>query len=343
MADPDEVAARRLQEQIWLAEAEEGNDDDNAAAAAGGGRGGNNNNAGAMQDFVRQLLANRNNGGEGNNNNNNGDDDDDEDNNNDNAADDDGEEEDDDADDDDDDDDNAIANRGAIDGGIAGEVRDENSIKITRSLKCPLILYFECAQDLDELAPSNPMLKQGTTVYIGLDKNTKLEKVFNQYIKFVNSKIPKKNKGGEDVNILNTVKLSDLEFLHCILLDAKETVEASALMKNDRIKVYRERSKERSTKAEVMKQQRDSDRKYFKDLRQLLPNPSPEGMGCDVVLDCRGKILDERGYSQNVLATTGERSVLFCFSPMTYFICQIIDFFIRRFLFPRFKYVPTLS
>ena len=326
MADPDEVAARRLQEQIWLAEAEEGNDDDGNNAAGGGGGVGNgdNNNAGAMQDFVRQLLANRNNGGEGNNNNNNNNGDNDEDNNNDNdnaGDDDDGEEEDDDADDDDDDDDddedNAIANRGAIDGGIAGEVRDENSIKITRSLKCPLILYFECAQELDELAPSNPMLKQGTTVYIGLDKNTKLEKVFNQYIKFVNSKIPKKNKKNDDdeddLHVLNSVKLSDLEFLHCTLLDARETVEASALMKNDRIKVYRDRSKERSTKAEIMKQQRDSDRKYFKDLRQLLPNPSPEGMGCDVVLDCRGKILDERGYSQNVLATTGERRKCFFF------------------------------
>ena len=334
MADPDEVAARRLQEQIWLAEAEEGNDDNPAAAGGGGGGGGNNNNAGAMQDFVRQLLANRNNGGEGNDNNNDGDNNNNNNNNN-IAGDDDGEEEDDDdADDDDDDDDNAMANRGAIDGGIAGEVRDENSIKITRSLKCPLILYFECAQDLDELAPSNPMLKQGTTVYIGLDKNTKLEKVFNQYIKFVNSKLPKKNNKGddEDLNVLNSVKLSDLEFLHCSLLEAKETVEASALMKNDRIKVYRDRSKERSTKAEVMKQQRDSDRKFFKDLRQLLPNPSPEGMGCDVVLDCRGKILDERGYSQNVLATTGERSVCF-FSLMSQYMnitcmCQIIiDFF----------------
>ena len=231
-----------------------------------------------------------------------------------------------------------MANRGAIDGGIAGEVRDENSIKITRSLKCPLILYFECAQDLDELAPSNPMLKQGTTVYIGLDKNTKLEKVFNQYIKFVNSKLPKKkNKGDdEDLNVLNSVKLSDLEFLHCSLLEAKETVEASALMKNDRIKVYRDRSKERSTKAEVMKQQRDSDRKFFKDLRQLLPNPSPEGMGCDVVLDCRGKILDERGYSQNVLATTGESdeyknvhvksSLISFFTDLTLLVLFILTF-----------------
>jgi len=75
-------------------------------------------------------------------------------------------------------------------------------------------------------------------------------------------------------------------------------------MKNDRISVYKERSKQRSTRNEVVRLQRESDRKYFKDLRQLLPNPSPEGMGCDVVLDCRGKISDERGFSQNVLATT---------------------------------------
>ncbi|KAL7530609.1 hypothetical protein ACHAXR_003594, partial [Thalassiosira sp. AJA248-18] len=218
-----------------------------------------------------------------------------------------GDDDDDDDDDEDDDEDaDAIENRrGAIDGGIAGEVRDEHNVKITRSLKCPLVLYLETDEDLDDLCPHNPVMKRGTTVYIGIDKNTKLSLVFNQYCKFVNSKTPKKGKGAAKGTVdTDAVKTTDFEFLHCTLLDANQTVEASAMMKNDRIKVYRERSKERSSRGEVLRQQRESDRKYFRDLRQLLPNPSPEGMGCDIVLDCRGKVMDERGFSQNVLATT---------------------------------------
>lgn len=76
------------------------------------------------------------------------------------------------------------------------------------------------------------------------------------------------------------------------------------MMKNDRIRVVRERSKKLSAKAEMIRLQRESDRQYFKQLRQLLPNPTPEGMGCDVILECQGKVKDERGFSQNVLATT---------------------------------------
>jgi len=285
--DADEDAARRLQEQLWA-----GNDDVDVDGN------GDNNNAGAVQDFVRQLLDRDNNDNNNDNNNGGGGDGDDAGDNNDNENDDEASEA------SDDDVDAAERQRDAIDGGIAGEVRDEQQIKITRSLKCPLVLYFECHDDLDELlCPGNPILKRGTTVFIGLDKNTKLSLVFHQFCKFVNSKIPKKKKGAATVNV-DAVKLSDFEFLHCTLLDASHTVEASAMMKNDRIKVCRERSKERSAKAEVLRAQRESDRKYFKDLRQLLPDPSPGGMGCDVVLDCRGKVVDERGFSQNVLATT---------------------------------------
>ena len=158
------------------------------------------------------------------------------------------------------------------------------------------VLYFECDENLEELSPENPLLKRGVTVYIGLDKNTKLNNVFNRYCEFINSKAPSRN------HFCTRVKSSDFEFVHCTILDPSHTVEASAMMKADRIKVRRERSKERSTKAEVIRLQRESDRKYFKDLRQLLPNLSPEL--CDVILDCQGKVVDERGYSQNVLATT---------------------------------------
>ena len=49
--------------------------------------------------------------------------------------------------------------------------------------------------------------------------------------------------------------------------------------------------------------QRESDRKYFKELRSLLPNSSPE-VGSDVILECQGKVKDERGFTQNVLSTS---------------------------------------
>mmetsp|Transcript_26210 Transcript_26210/g.52685 ORF Transcript_26210/g.52685 Transcript_26210/m.52685 type:complete len:669 (+) Transcript_26210:162-2168(+) len=183
----------------------------------------------------------------------------------------------------------------AIDGGVAGDVKEESGVKITRSKKCPLLLYFDCDENLDELSPDNPILKRGVSVYIGLDKNTKLEKVFARYCEIVNSNA---------TSNVNHVKMDDFEFLHTTILDKTNTVEASAMMKNDHIKVHRERSKDRAIMLESIRLQRESDRKYFENLRQLLPNLQPEGTGCDVILDCKGKVVDERGYRQNVLATT---------------------------------------
>jgi hypothetical protein len=163
------------------------------------------------------------------------------------------------------------------------------------------VLYVECDEDLTDMSPNNPLLQRGATVYIGLDKGTKLNVVFQHYCDCVNkAKTNSPSKSGSSGNI----KPTDLEFIHCATLDAQNTVEASAMMKNDRIRVVRERSKKLSAKAEMIRLQRESDRQYFKQLRQLLPNPTPEGMGCDVVLECQGKVKDERGFSQNVLATT---------------------------------------
>lgn len=161
------------------------------------------------------------------------------------------------------------------------------------------VLYFECDEDLSDISPNNPLLLRGATVYIGLDKGAKLSVVFQHYCDFVNSKATS-TKSASRVYI----KPHDLEFIHCATLDAQHSVETSAMMKNDRIRVIRERSKDRSAKAELIRLQRESDRKYFKELRSLLPNPSPEGIGSDVILECQGKVKDERGFSQNVLATT---------------------------------------
>ena len=161
------------------------------------------------------------------------------------------------------------------------------------------MLYFECDEDLSDICPNNPLLLRGATVYIGLDKGSKLSAIFKHYCDFINSKSPATRPGSRLY-----IRPANLEFIHCTTLDAQNTVEASAMMKNDRIRVVRERSKEREAKAEMITLQRQSDRKFFEDLRSLVPKPSLEGMGSDVVLECRGKVKDELGFSQNVLATS---------------------------------------
>jgi len=282
--DPDEAAARRLQEEIWMEEDQEEEGDD-----------GHDNRLDLVRRLLRGARGAANNAPAADNNDDNDDDEEEEDDNDEEDEDEDEEEDEDPAEDEEENEDD----REAIDGGVAGEVFDEQRQKITRALKCPLVLYFECDEDLSDIVPSNPLLLRGATVYVGLDKGSKLSVVFQHYCDFVNSKSPS-TKPGSRVYI----KPTDLEFMHCATLDAQHTVEASAMMKNDRIRVVRERSKDRSAKAEMIRLQRESDRKYFKELRSLLPNPSPEGMGSDVILECQGKVKDERGFSQNVLATT---------------------------------------
>mmetsp|Transcript_19378 Transcript_19378/g.29904 ORF Transcript_19378/g.29904 Transcript_19378/m.29904 type:complete len:690 (+) Transcript_19378:162-2231(+) len=282
--DPDEAAARRLQEEIWMEEDQEEEGDD-----------GHDNRLDLVRRLLRGARGAANNAPAADNNDDNDDDEEEEDDNDEEDEDEDEEEDEDPAEDEEENEDD----REAIDGGVAGEVFDEQRQKITRALKCPLVLYFECDEDLSDIVPNNPLLLRGATVYVGLDKGSKLSVVFQHYCDFVNSKSPS-SKPGSRVYI----KPTDLEFMHCTTLDAQHTVEASAMMKNDRIRVVRERSKDRSAKAEMIRLQRESDRKYFKELRSLLPNPSPEGMGSDVILECQGKVKDERGFSQNVLATT---------------------------------------
>jgi hypothetical protein len=69
-----------------------------------------------------------------------------------------------------------------VDGGIAGDVRDDSGVRITRSLRCPLVQYFEilagCDNDntnnnerrtrygdiLKTLSNDNPLLRSGKTV-----------------------------------------------------------------------------------------------------------------------------------------------------------------------------------
>ena len=162
------------------------------------------------------------------------------------------------------------------------------------------ILFITCAETFDDIAPHHPVLKEGVVVSIGLDKNTKLGAVFRRYTEFCNEHaraLPPHSKGG------HKIEESDLEFFHCQLLNANDTAEASALMKNDRIKVRRERAAERETQTELKRIQRESDREYFKQLRHLLPDWGGSKY-CDLILDCQGKIVDESGRNQQVLSTT---------------------------------------
>jgi hypothetical protein len=153
--DADEAAARRLQAEIWLEDQEE-----LGAAGGGGGAAGNNN-----EDLVRRLLGGDNNirnnnnnppaggGGGGERNNNNDDDADDEEDEGMDEEDEEEEEEDDDEEDEDEDDENdAAADREAIDGGVAGDVYDEQRIRITRALKCPLVRILIHCHDVDNLS-----------------------------------------------------------------------------------------------------------------------------------------------------------------------------------------------
>ena len=145
---------------------------------------------------------------------------------------------------------------------------------------------------MDELAPDHSVLKEGVVVSIGLDKNTKLGAVFTRYTEFCNehSKL-----------ITQRIEESDLEFFHCQLLNPNDTAESSALMKNDRIKVRRERAAERETLAEFKRIQRESDKEYFKHLRQLMPDWSGDKR-CDLIIDCQGTVTDG-GRNQQVLST----------------------------------------
>ena len=99
------------------------------------------------------------------------------------------------------------------------------------------------------------------------------------------------------------ISVDDLEFAFSQLLNENDTAETSALMKNDRVQVRKVRKEERQMEAERKRIQRESDRTYFQEMRHLLPESCPTRVA-DVVLDCRGKLVDNKGRNQRVLSTT---------------------------------------
>jgi hypothetical protein len=161
------------------------------------------------------------------------------------------------------------------------------------------ILFIVCAESMDDIAPKHPILKEGVVVSIGLDKSTKLSAVFRRYTEFCNEHSSMKCK----------LEDSELEFFHCHLLNGNDTAESSALMKNDRIKVRKEQSKERQAQIEHKRMQRESDKEYFRQLQHLMPNFSAIGE-CDVVFDCQGNVADDNFWAHNTKEVHGHAAIL---------------------------------
>eukprot|EP00548_Thalassiothrix_antarctica_P005038 CAMPEP_0194132802 /NCGR_PEP_ID=MMETSP0152-20130528/3185_1 /TAXON_ID=1049557 /ORGANISM="Thalassiothrix antarctica, Strain L6-D1" /LENGTH=578 /DNA_ID=CAMNT_0038827973 /DNA_START=178 /DNA_END=1911 /DNA_ORIENTATION=- len=175
---------------------------------------------------------------------------------------------------------------GSLDGGVAVE---PESSKVTAA-ECDLMLFLECAEAIVGYE-NHPVLTLGVTVCIGMDKSTKLGAVFQRFVDFVNEYSS------------SPLRLDHFEFIHCTVLKNKDTAEAAALMKNDRIKVQRIRKDERELKKHAKQIQREADRNYFEHFRNLLSLDSSLSP-CDVILDCRGKLVDVDGLNQEVLRTT---------------------------------------
>lgn len=142
--------------------------------------------------------------------------------------------------------------------------------------------------------PDHPIMRPGITVSIGLEKSTKLSAVFRRYVDFCNE-----TTSGDDDQVID---LKELEFLHCQLLSPHDTAETSALMKNDRIQVRKEQREEREAETERKRTQREADRVYFQQMRQLMSGGGAKE--ADIILDCQGKIVDKHGRNQRVLSTT---------------------------------------
>ena len=135
-----------------------------------------------------------------------------------------------------------------------------------------------CMEQIKKIGP-HPVLKPGVTVQIGLGKSTRLESVFERYVKICKNRDPSHRP----------VSVSDLEFVHALVLKGSETVEQAALMKDDRIRVRAERSVINLQERERAKVQRDSDLVFFQQMKTLL-KPDLSSSNDLVYLDCRGQL-----------------------------------------------------
>ncbi|GAX12113.1 hypothetical protein FisN_15Lh194 [Fistulifera solaris] len=193
-------------------------------------------------------------------------------------------------DEDDEEEDRVEENDGLYDGGVAEPV--ERPSERRSAIEADIVLFFSCSDPLVEFR-DHPILKPGIVVQIGLDKNTKLGTVFERFVEFCNEK-----RGASKV-----VALKDLEFSHSELLSPHDKAEDAALMKNDRITVRAESSKQRQADMNLRRLQRDIDRNFFIHLRSMLPIGGVATRYADVELDCQGVVVDESGTVQRLITT----------------------------------------
>ena len=145
------------------------------------------------------------------------------------------------------------------------------------------------------------MLTVGVKVMIGLEKTTKLTHVFSRYVDFCNEHGTAKDLAPNKSLLASHLRLNDIEFVHCAVLNDNDTAEASALMKKDHIKVQNIKKDERRDLEEDKRMQRETDKNYFAQMRNLMPDfPS----SVDILLDCRGKTVGADGLNQEVLRTS---------------------------------------
>lgn len=182
---------------------------------------------------------------------------------------------------------------GSFDGGVATDIKGKS-----KASECDLILAFECTEEFDNFE-DHPMLKVGVKVMIGMEKATKLFNVFSRYVEFCNE-----HANTEVATVsTNVLRLTNVEFIHCAVLDEHDTAESSALMKNDLIKVQHIRKGAREQLAEAKRMQTESDRIYFQQMRNLMPD-FPSSSYADILFDCRGKTIGADGLNQEVLRTS---------------------------------------
>jgi len=169
---------------------------------------------------------------------------------------------------------------GVIDAGQAFQPGDyglsENAAVSRPSAECDLVLLFQCYEDLQNQPES--LAQRGTTISIGFDKTIKLCTVFSHFANFCN-----RNSPSED-----SISYTDLEFVHNQVLIGNETAEGAALMKNDVVKVRKNRRAEKKAMKEIKRIQASSDYEYFKEMRNLFSKPATN-IFYDTVIDCGGE------------------------------------------------------
>ncbi|KAI2495855.1 hypothetical protein MHU86_18687 [Fragilaria crotonensis] len=109
------------------------------------------------------------------------------------------------------------------------------------------MLFLECAETIEGF-DGHPVLSPGIVVCIGLEKASKLGAVFDRYVEFANEHA--------QVNHRRQLLVRDLEFVHCTILRDVDTPEASALMKNDRIRVQKSTQDEKALETHAILMQR---------------------------------------------------------------------------------------